>query len=925
MLKKFNKMMLVMVMLYQLCAINVPAAASTSDRVISVTPETGSVIATDCEMIVTYTEAVVAENKTVLVNGTADYVDDVIGDGNQLKITFCGLSGGTHYKVCVDDVADGNEVTVFFTTEFETEFEVFSYSGNEFADFYESTLLGKVNVTAGGLEMETVPPLRRTGAKAASSAVELEAEDIIKTYITLTSEKAITFNLYFNDDATSNSFSKDNMYSLAVEGTGTDEQFEIDMSENSNWQGTIGKFLFEQLEAVKNKVTVKSISFVSDYKPGLIIGSYDIYENYAEVDEAVVTDKTISGDNATVAINIKSMDVPKVFLVAAYYKDGKMADAKCKYVDLSSKDGVYNATIDLETEGAGYVKAFLRKSINDIASVHPAISTFVPSQSTAVGLSGTNPFALTIENDTLIADGKLNANENISIQLLTDDCVDMLDEVGENGNYADAVIYTDEFKTGADGKFRYSIPLEPSETPQDFVVMIGDSTATYPSDIYYIDSGYTGRTLQKIKSAIESGTAEDICGEIAKAYKYLDINSDGYSEFVENCSNIEDFAGRLKALGAATDIATLEKNISQASVFGLIKGSSGAALVKYAKTYESYLELKEKTVYEEIYDELSDEEKAEILEKAAEIATDFVSLANVFEETCVFYGIRFNLSANKIREILEKNNDKIGIDFDILKDVAEPDNVYLKLAGQTYDSFEKIATAFENAVDECIEDEKEIQGSTPSFGGGGGGGGGATRAQTPSFTVPAVINTPVESKPENIFNDISGHWAEKSIMSLYKDGIVSGRGDGIYAPEEFVTREEFLKMTVNAFGINNDKAAEFTDTDKNAWYYSYICKGVGAGLINGNPDGSFGVGKNITREDMAVIIFRAAENKLGGTDEISFNDSKEISDYAKTAVAALSKAGIINGKGDNNFDPKANATRAETAVIIARVTECIGG
>lgn len=70
-------------------------------------------------------------------------------------------------------------------------------------------------------------------------------------------------------------------------------------------------------------------------------------------------------------------------------------------------------------------------------------------------------------------------------------------------NYFDAVIYTDDAKTGADGEFEFSYPLEHSEEPQSFVVMLADSGKSYTSRISYIDAGYPDRALANINAAVE--------------------------------------------------------------------------------------------------------------------------------------------------------------------------------------------------------------------------------------------------------------------------------------------------------------------------------------------------------------------------------------------------------------------------------------
>ena len=144
-----------------------------------------------------------------------------------------------------------------------------------------------------------------------------------------------------------------------------------------------------------------------------------------------------------------------------------------------------------------------------------------------------------------------------------------------------------------------------------------------------------------------------------------------------------------------------------------------------------------------------------------------------------------------------------------------------------------------------------------------------------------------------------------------------------FAPDGTVTREQYLAMLVRAFGLTFENAdADFTDVDKNSWYYDAVSVAQSLGICGGYEDGSFGIGKEITREEMAVIAYRCAI-KSGiafETDgEKEWNDSAEISDFAKSAVSALNAKGIINGISQNEFSPKTTTTRAQSAVIIERL------
>lgn len=171
-------------------------------------------------------------------------------------------------------------------------------------------------------------------------------------------------------------------------------------------------------------------------------------------------------------------------------------------------------------------------------------------------------------------------------------------------------------------------------------------------------------------------------------------------------------------------------------------------------------------------------------------------------------------------------------------------------------------------------------------------------------------------------------WAKDSIIKLYNKGIVNGKGNNMFAPNDTLTRAEFAKIAVLTLGGTiNGAEADFADLDSGDWSYPYIASAYKKGLINGIGNGMFGGNQSISREDMAVILSRMAQNSgIGLNDtENAFADAVEISDYAKDAVSKLYNAGIINGVGDGKFDPKGITTRAQAAVVFDRFLNMLGG
>ncbi len=237
-------------------------------------------------------------------------------------------------------------------------------------------------------------------------------------------------------------------------------------------------------------------------------------------------------------------------------------------------------------------------------------------------------------------------------------------------------------------------------------------------------------------------------------------------------------------------------------------------------------------------------------------------------------------------------------------------------------------TAYTNACTDYISNPPSVPTipSTPSTPSGGGGGGGFV-----SFTEKTEEkNVEEESKKSqnalitDMFIDLdSVPWAKESINALYKKGIVSGKNEFEFFPQDNITREEFVKLLVLSLGLDcSGVVCEFEDVKENDWFYLFVSRAYSDGLVNGVNEVFFGTGSNITREDMAVMVYRALEKSELLTDAESveeFSDAASIAEYAKTAAHKLSAMGIINGVGNKTFAPKANATRAEAAKIIYAV------
>ncbi|BBI32738.1 S-layer homology domain-containing protein [Cohnella abietis] len=177
------------------------------------------------------------------------------------------------------------------------------------------------------------------------------------------------------------------------------------------------------------------------------------------------------------------------------------------------------------------------------------------------------------------------------------------------------------------------------------------------------------------------------------------------------------------------------------------------------------------------------------------------------------------------------------------------------------------------------------------------------------------------------FLDLEGHWAKADIEVLASKGIIEGIDEDHFAPENHVTRAQFAALISRALNLKTDtKKSPFTDVAPASWYKDVINSAYSAGIIQGLTDTKFAPERNITREEMAVMIVRAnvyaarssteENNKVA---EITFADSADISKWAREGVQAAVRSGIIKGKAGLKFDPQGKASRAEAATVIKRL------
>ncbi|MNI09173.1 Endo-1,4-beta-xylanase A precursor [compost metagenome] len=179
----------------------------------------------------------------------------------------------------------------------------------------------------------------------------------------------------------------------------------------------------------------------------------------------------------------------------------------------------------------------------------------------------------------------------------------------------------------------------------------------------------------------------------------------------------------------------------------------------------------------------------------------------------------------------------------------------------------------------------------------------------------------VVKQAEVIFKDVeSNRWSKPYIDSLAARGIIAGKSDLQFEPGDSVTRAEFIKLVMEAFDLIDAKAqSSFSDVTKGEWYYQAVASAEKLGIVSGLDAHKFGTQVLITRQDMAVMMGRAAAiAKIKITKEqnpIIFKDASSIADYALESVSTMQQAGILDGLDLGIFAPNGNATREQAAKL----------
>lgn len=319
-----------------------------------------------------------------------------------------------------------------------------------------------------------------------------------------------------------------------------------------------------------------------------------------------------------------------------------------------------------------------------------------------------------------------------------------------------------------------------------------------------------------------------------------------------------------------------------------------------------------------------------IIEKVYEIKEDDPDTYNDVDEQLRIY-FKDTAGVEELSETLElvirgfgKDNEKKfydklddeDIDLEdvkdailILKDWSKSDRLVILDMMKADKSKSSVSEKLDDLIDEYKDSEEEE---------GASGGAG-------------IVDIFLENIVEVNFSDIESHWSKEYVEKMSGYGFIKGYDDGSFLPENTISKAEYTTLIVRLLGLNKDQVNpnnNFRDVAIDSWYYDTVNVAFDKGIISGNTENEFKPNEKITREDMLVISINALDRqgKTGDISDLQAKDSllkyKDFNNISESAIISFGKAvklGLIKGRSETLLAPSETLTRAEATVILSRI------
>ena len=181
------------------------------------------------------------------------------------------------------------------------------------------------------------------------------------------------------------------------------------------------------------------------------------------------------------------------------------------------------------------------------------------------------------------------------------------------------------------------------------------------------------------------------------------------------------------------------------------------------------------------------------------------------------------------------------------------------------------------------------------------------------------------------FSDVADSaWYREAVGFAVSHELFNGVSDTEFAPTKSMTRGMFVTVLARLADQEDYSGnAEFTDVASDAWYAAGVAWASSKGIVSGYGDGKFGPNDEVTREQMALIMYnftKAMGYDITGSASLDkFSDSASVHSWAADAMKWAAGTGIMSGNTDGTLNPRGTATRAQVATIMMNYVEVLLG
>ncbi|MBE5040298.1 S-layer homology domain-containing protein [Ructibacterium gallinarum] len=477
----------------------------------------------------------------------------------------------------------------------------------------------------------------------------------------------------------------------------------------------------------------------------------------------------------------------------------------------------------------------------------------------------------------------------------------------KNGLISEKIPFSDQFKSGKYGIYFYAQTNNGLFHASNSFFYANPHDPNTAALITRINQG------EKISEILTDGNNAELLGiDLEKVNTFIDEAS-SIAEKLNTGSY--DLPGFVNTFLGGTAIAMLRSGMAADNVF---------------QNYASYFGIS----YEEYY-QLSADTRADLAALLADQTYQTGTLQQIYADCCLLAQLRTCSGWGYLKDLMLNNSEILNINLSssgyLQLSENQQNQVFTTIAGsmKSVQSLSDAANLFYKAVSNLTENiSTSGTGSSSGHLGISGGSSGGGGIHPSSMEADTNILKPEENVSNNLPADAKNHWARDYISRLWDTGIINGFPDGNFYPDNNVSRCEFSKIISLAFSYSTSEgnADMFKDVPATEWYAPYVY-GLAAKQIILGSDGLFSPDGNLTRQDAAVISMRILQDHNILLEEnivSSFTDDIQISDYAISAVNALSQAEIMTGD-ENGFRPLNTITRGETTALVCRLIDYLEG